>query len=169
MLHTLSSTAPGAALLASLLLTPSGVAARPQEGGGREGAAGAHKAHGERGHGERGHGGGPCREDRARLCPDARGKEAVKACMQAHQADLSPACKEKLGRAESMKADCQADAAKYCAEVPPGGGRLMACLTGRKDDLQAACRTHVDEAIAHRKARKAEREARREKGERPPK
>lgn len=103
---------------------------------------------------------GVCREDRQRLCRDAGGKFDAHACMLAHKAELSAPCREKIEKAEGLKADCKADAEKYCSEVPPGRGRLMACLTGRKTDLQPACRKHVDDAIARFMERREKREKR---------
>lgn len=115
------------------------------------------KGHGK-GHDGKGH--GACREDRQRLCSDVKGKAEIGACMLAHKAELSAACREKVEKREGMKADCRPDAEKYCSEVPPGRGRWVACLTGRKTDLQPACRKHVDAAIA----KFTERRAKREKG-----
>jgi hypothetical protein len=117
-------------------------------------------SHGE-GHGPRGDGrGGVCREDRQRLCKDAGDKQATHGCMLSHKADLSAPCREKVERAEGFQTECKADVAKYCAEVPPGRGRIMACLIGRKADLAPACRKHADAAIAKFAEKRAKREAR---------
>jgi hypothetical protein len=35
---------------------------------------------------------------------------------------------------------CRADAARFCKGIPPGEGRMAACLQGRAADLSPACR-----------------------------
>lgn len=42
---------------------------------------------------------------------------------------------------------CMADFEKYCPGVLPGGGRVMACLSDRLDQLAPQCKTVVE---AHR-------------------
>ncbi|MBP0113250.1 MULTISPECIES: cysteine rich repeat-containing protein [Bradyrhizobium] len=39
---------------------------------------------------------------------------------------------------------CKADYDKFCAGVAPGGGRVVACLNGKRDQLSAACKTAID-------------------------
>jgi hypothetical protein len=39
---------------------------------------------------------------------------------------------------------CQADFAKYCPGVKPGGGRVIACLSKQKDKLSPDCRKVVE-------------------------
>lgn len=34
---------------------------------------------------------------------------------------------------------CQEDFKKFCANVTPGGGRIIACLAQQKDKLSPAC------------------------------
>lgn len=42
--------------------------------------------------------------------------------------------------AEDTDRPCQADAKKFCADVKPGGGRLMKCLKEHEAELSPACR-----------------------------
>ncbi|MBR0956952.1 cysteine rich repeat-containing protein [Bradyrhizobium japonicum] len=39
---------------------------------------------------------------------------------------------------------CKADYDKFCAGIAPGGGRVVACLNGKRDELSAACKTAID-------------------------
>ena len=149
------------------LLLPFALATLPltaQAGPHEKGDKGPGKG-GERGHGK-GHGkdhggpGGACRDDRDRLCGDAGGKSETHACMLAHKAELSAACREHVEARAAFEADCKAPLEAYCAEVPHGRAAVMGCLIGRKADLQPACRKHVDDALA----KMAERRERREGG-----
>ncbi|KRQ93711.1 hypothetical protein CQ12_37000 [Bradyrhizobium jicamae] len=44
---------------------------------------------------------------------------------------------------------CKADYDKYCAGTPPGGGRVVACLTKQQNQLSDACK----KVLASRKAK----------------
>jgi len=39
-----------------------------------------------------------------------------------------------------LRAGCAADAQQFCANVPPGGGRILACLRDHKDELSDQCK-----------------------------
>jgi hypothetical protein len=39
---------------------------------------------------------------------------------------------------------CGADYQKYCVGTQPGGGRVVACLNGHRDQLSAACKKAID-------------------------
>ncbi len=39
---------------------------------------------------------------------------------------------------------CAADKDKFCADVKPGGGRILDCLAGHKAELVEACRKVVE-------------------------
>lgn len=51
--------------------------------------------------------------------------------------------------AQAANADCRADAAKFCAQVQPGAGRVAQCLKESQWQISAACREHA-EAVARR-------------------
>ena len=39
---------------------------------------------------------------------------------------------------------CKADYDKFCAGIAPGGGRVVACLTEKRDQLSATCKSVLD-------------------------
>src|SRR6267378_1215700 len=87
---------------------------------------------------------GPCAPDVKRFCGDVKpGQGAIAKCMKAHQAELSPACREgskaRAEKAERMREECKADAEKFCKGIAPGGGRILSCLKSRQPELQRAC------------------------------
>jgi len=48
---------------------------------------------------------------------------------------------------------CMADYQKFCPDVKPGGGRLMACAKAHKDELSQPCKDALAQArAAHRAA-----------------
>jgi len=87
----------------------------------------------------------PCKEDAERLCQGVEpGEGRIVQCLKQHEADLSPACKQKRDsfrdRMQEIRAACEQDAQKFCAGVQPGGGRLVRCLRQHENDLSEACR-----------------------------
>jgi Cysteine rich repeat len=100
---------------------------------------------------------GPCAADVQKFCSGVQpGGGRIAACLKEHQADLSPACKEKGAemkeRREERKeardaihAACKDDAAKLCGNVQPGGGRIAACLRDNKDKLSDGCKSTIAE------------------------
>ena len=45
----------------------------------------------------------------------------------------------RAGKAERVRAECKADAEKFCKGIAPGGGRILSCLKSRQPELQQAC------------------------------
>ena len=92
-----------------------------------------------------------CRADAKKFCSDVRpGGGRIYNCLTSHNAELAPACRERLAAAkarydEFVKA-CKSDADKYCKSIPPGAGRILSCLKGREADLTADCKAQFQRA-----------------------
>ena len=54
-----------------------------------------------------------------------------------------------VAQTSDQRGACKADYDKYCAGTPPGGGRVVACLTKQQNQLSDACR----KILASRKAK----------------
>ncbi|WJR75313.1 cysteine rich repeat-containing protein [Bradyrhizobium sp. NP1] len=39
---------------------------------------------------------------------------------------------------------CKADYQKFCAGIAPGGGRIVACLNGQRNQLSDSCKKALD-------------------------
>ncbi|QOG19621.1 MULTISPECIES: cysteine rich repeat-containing protein [Bradyrhizobium] len=39
---------------------------------------------------------------------------------------------------------CKADYDKFCAGIAPGGGKVIACLEAKRDQLSATCKAALD-------------------------
>ena len=86
----------------------------------------------------------PCAADAARLCagiPPGEGR--IYYCLQSNWNDLSDGCKTLLDwsrqRAREVGLDCQADAFAWCQGVPPGKGRIFACLASHRQQVSSQC------------------------------
>ncbi len=89
-----------------------------------------------------------CRPDAARLCQGiVPGRGRIAACLRSHEADLSPACRGAMAagrqRVRELSDACRPDAARLCRGIPPGGGRILACLKSHEADLSPACRAEL--------------------------
>jgi hypothetical protein len=90
----------------------------------------------------------PCADDVEKFCKDVKpGGERILKCLEAHQSELSDACKKRLesGRARMKAAQeaCKGDVEKWCKDVKPGGGRIVKCLKEHQTELSAECKTQV--------------------------
>ncbi len=88
---------------------------------------------------------GPCTDDVAKFCKGVRpGGGAVVKCLQEHESDLSPACKEQIAKAKQKMQDfkeaCRADVTKFCNDVRPGRGRILQCLKQNEAKLSPECK-----------------------------
>lgn len=87
---------------------------------------------------------GPCAADAKRFCYNVQpGESRIYECMKSRQADLSPACRDRMktlnDKFERLAKACKSDAEKYCKDVPRGDGRILSCLKGHESDLDKAC------------------------------
>lgn len=106
----------------------------------------------------------PCQDDIAKFCSKVSpGAGRVFACLQANEAELSPACRKTLEtrrttrsrrprqRSEAERAwvsACAADIKELCRDVPSGRGQVVGCLEQHEAALSEACRA----ALAARSA-----------------
>jgi hypothetical protein len=92
-----------------------------------------------------------CAADAKKFCGDVRpGGGRIYKCLASHDAELAPACRERLATAkarwdEFVKA-CKSDADKHCKGIPAGSGRVLSCLKGREADLTPDCKTQFNRA-----------------------
>lgn len=58
--------------------------------------------------------------------------------------DITP---EMRAAFEEARPYCEADAAKFCRWVVPGGGRIVQCMLEHIEDLSSTCRQKIREVI----------------------
>lgn len=95
-----------------------------------------------------------CADDAKRLCSDVQpGRGNLQQCLKAHEADLSAACKDRIQAAQTRAQGaqgtiqaCQSDAAKFCANVPPGRGAVASCLKQHESELSTECQAGLAQA-----------------------
>jgi len=61
--------------------------------------------------------------------------------------DIQPAKMDRLGA-------CRSEVQKLCADVQPGGGRIVACLRQNQANISADCKTRLEAMAAQRRAGK---------------
>lgn len=91
----------------------------------------------------------PCASDIARLCGNVvPGGGRVLRCLDAHRAELSPACRDaNANRLDTLQRHhpCVEDRARLCSHVATGRGEMIACLHSHATELSPACRTALDQ------------------------
>jgi Golgi apparatus protein 1 len=92
-----------------------------------------------------------CRADVEKLCKGVRpGEGRVLVCLQANEAQLSPACKQQVGvigaKAKEIGAACGDDVQQFCPNVKTGGGRILKCLVANSSNLSQMCQNMVKQA-----------------------
>lgn len=90
----------------------------------------------------------PCAADAQKLCKDVQpGEGRVARCMKEHEKELSPGCKENIGKMKEKVREvaeaCKDDAAKLCKDTKPGKGRILRCLKQHEGELSAACKEQM--------------------------
>jgi hypothetical protein len=85
-----------------------------------------------------------CSEDANKHCAAVEaGEGRVTKCLVQHKAEVSPDCivqlDDAMERIMAQRGPCALDATKHCTAVQPGEGRLRACLTEHKKDLNLSC------------------------------
>jgi hypothetical protein len=91
-----------------------------------------------------------CLSDAKRLCSSTQGGSGrIYYCLRSSWNNLSSGCQELLDwsqkRANELALDCQGDAFAYCQGVPPGKGRLYACLAGHREQISSECKKALTE------------------------
>lgn len=98
----------------------------------------------------------PCAEDAARLCKGVQqGEGHVAQCLKEHANELSPACKENIGKMKEKVQDfaqaCKDDSTRLCKGTKPGGGRILQCLKRHEGELSPACKEKMSQPGRRRK------------------
>jgi hypothetical protein len=90
-----------------------------------------------------------CMADAKRLCAATpAGGGRIYFCLRSSWNQLSQGCQSLLDwsqkRANEVNLDCQGDAFAYCQGVPPGQGRIYACLAGHRDQISSECKKGLE-------------------------
>jgi len=89
---------------------------------------------------------GACKADFDKFCKGVKpGQGRIVRCMQAHENELSPACRDQIAadkeeRAQEFRKACQPDADKFCKGIRQGNGRIIRCLKQNEAQLSAPCK-----------------------------
>lgn len=88
---------------------------------------------------------GPCKADVEKFCKDVKpGQGRIVRCMQAHENELSPACRDKIAadkeENQEFRKACQPDVDRFCKGIRPGNGRIIRCLKLNEAQLSAPCK-----------------------------
>jgi hypothetical protein len=101
-----------------------------------------------------------CKDDAQKFCAGVQpGAGRIARCLQQHADHLSPGCKaqgekmvahraQRRGAMQEIAQACKPDAEKFCADVQPGGGRIVQCLKQHQTELSSECTAAV--SAAHR-------------------
>ena len=85
-----------------------------------------------------------CADDVRSYCADVTpGQGRVLKCLAGNQGSLTQQCQDVVRGAREKLAEfrkaCGKDTRKFCKGIPPGEGRILACLQSKKADLTPAC------------------------------
>ena len=86
----------------------------------------------------------PCAADLRKLCKDVPvGGGRIQACLKQHEAEVSEACRKTLDELGSevklLAVVCRWDIGRFCSDVSPGSGRVIACLKTNESQLSPEC------------------------------
>jgi hypothetical protein len=98
-----------------------------------------------------------CAKDFRALCANVQpGEGRVRDCIATHIGVLAPECRAAIERnglattagkdgepVRSAQWSCVQDAKQFCANVPPGRGRVVQCLQEHLVELQPACQSSL--------------------------
>ena len=98
-----------------------------------------------------------CAKDFRALCANVQpGNGRVRECIASHMEVLAPDCRAAIDRSglattagkygqpvRSAQWSCVQDAKQFCANVPPGAGRVVQCLQAHLPQLQPACQSSL--------------------------
>jgi hypothetical protein len=82
-----------------------------------------------------------------KLCPETAAGESRRKCFQEKEGNLSGGCQGQLHAmavritegVQSFKSACEVDIKRFCADIQPGGGRILQCLEDRYQEVSDAC------------------------------
>ena len=106
---------------------------------------------------------GACREDAERLCADAEGRKARKACLIENADALSEGCAQHIEHKQARRAErkaafdaaCGADAAQLCGDAE--GRDLRHCMRDNRDQLSQTCADFVEEHRGRKHGKRGKR------------
>ncbi|MGH8688787.1 MAG: cysteine rich repeat-containing protein [Burkholderiales bacterium] len=98
-----------------------------------------------------------CAEDAKKFCSEVKpGGGKLVQCLSSHEAELAPACSERLkagkARMEEFVAACKPDVEKLCKGTEPGSGHVLQCLKGHEAELSAGCKSQFSKSKHNRAA-----------------
>ncbi|GIL17366.1 MAG: hypothetical protein BroJett040_11170 [Oligoflexia bacterium] len=105
---------------------------------------------------------GPCHDDIQKFCKDVQpGEGRMAKCMKDNKDKFSKACQDHMAQMKEAvkegKEACYEDIKKLCADVKPGGGRIIKCLNENKDKLSDTCKAQHEQMKEKRKERKGKK------------
>ena len=88
-----------------------------------------------------------CMAELDKLCPETAAGENRRKCFQEKEGNLSGGCQGQLHAmavritegVQSFKSACEIDIKRFCANIQPGGGRILQCLEDRYQEVSDAC------------------------------
>lgn len=81
-----------------------------------------------------------CDNDRAKFCPEiALTAQGLAGCLVLQVDQLSPSCQLLMADHIRFRKNCADEIKKFCANVPSGKGRVLACLQNNKTALSKKC------------------------------